>query len=147
MAATFTLRAKIEKVQPDEHIASGWMYVSEEADGTQVVDASGEYIVAGDLERAAYDYVLASRASSIMHEQFTNADGEPVAQCCASVVTTREVQAAWGLADGAMPVGWWVSFYVTDEALWQLIKSGEVQMFSIGGSAVSSPDAPQDQAT
>lgn len=141
-------RFAIAKLSPEQHIASGWLYVSEEADGTQVVDHSDQYVLASDLEQTAYEYVLASRAGSDMHSTFYTPDGEPVAVCVASVVTTREVQAAWGLEDGAMPVGWWVSYFVTDEDLWQRIKSGEIQMFSIGGSAVLSPDAPtEDQAT
>jgi hypothetical protein len=144
MADQFQARFAIEKVADEQQIVFGWLYVSETADGEQVIDHSGEYIVADDLELAAYDYVLSSRAGSLMHEEFYSADGTPVAQCCESVVTTREKQAAWGLPDGALQVGWWVGFKIYDASVWALVKSGDLSMFSIGGSAVLSPDAPSD---
>lgn len=146
MSDTFQMRAEIKKVDPEQHIAFGWLYVSETADGSQVIDHSEQYVDAADLEAAAYDYVLSSRAGSSMHTEFYDGDGNPVAVLCEAVVTTREKQAAWGLPEGSMPVGLWVGFKVYDEDLWNRIKSGELTMFSIGGSAVSSPDAP-DRAT
>lgn len=142
MADDFAFSVVIKSVAVEQQIVFGWLYVSESADGEQQIDHSGEYIVADDLELAAYDYVLSSRASSLMHQEFYDSDGNPIAQCCESVVTTREKQAAWGLEDGAMQVGWWVGFKVYDAAVWEMVKSGELSMFSIGGSAVQTEEAP-----
>lgn len=35
-----------------------------------------------------------------------------------------------------MPVGWWIGFRVTDDDVWEKVKSGEYSMFSIGGTAI-----------
>jgi len=42
-----------------------------------------------------------------------------------------------GQPDGA----WWVGVQVTDDALWEKIKSGEYKAFSIGGSGKRVPMA------
>lgn len=128
----------IAKVDEEQHVVFGWLYVSEEADGTQVVDHSEQYILAEDLEPAAYDYVLSSRAASYMHEQFYSPGGTVLAACCESVVTTRAKQADWGVT---MKVGWWVGYKIYDESLWGLIKTGELKMFSIGGEGMLEDDA------
>lgn len=144
VASRFELIAKFSSFNDEQRIAAGWLYVCETADGTQVTDHSGQYILADDLERASFDYVLMSRASSQMHTEVTDEQGVPIAECCASVVTTREVQEAWGLAPGAMPVGWWIAYYVYDESTWEGVKNGTLPMLSLAGSGILIPDdAPE----
>lgn len=54
-----------------------------------------------------------------------------------SVIFTPEKQKAMGLPEGVLPeVGWWIGFYVTDDEVWEKVKSGEYPMFSIEGTAV-----------
>lgn len=55
-----------------------------------------------------------------------------------SVMITKEKMLAMGIPEGTVPEGWWIGFLVTDEDVWQKVKSGEYPMFSIEGEAVSS---------
>ena len=56
-----------------------------------------------------------------------------------SMVFTKEKQAALGLPEGTVPEGWWIGFYVTDDDVWEKVKSGEYPMFSIEGEAIREP--------
>ena len=57
-----------------------------------------------------------------------------------SCVFTQDKKAALGIPDDALPVGWWIGFKVTDDEVWEKVKSGEYPMFSIEGTAVREPD-------
>jgi hypothetical protein len=138
----FAMRAKITKIDTEQHLCFGWLYVCETADGEQVIDHSGEYIEEAELEIATYDYVMSSGLASLLHTTFEGGDGTPLAALCECVVTTREKQKMWGLSDGAMPVGAWVGFKILDQGIWDAIKAGEIEAFSIGGSAMREDDAP-----
>jgi hypothetical protein len=39
-----------------------------------------------------------------------------------------------GLAEDALPHGWWVGFKVNDDVQWDMVKTGERAGFSIHGS-------------
>ena len=82
------------------------------------------------LEAAAYKFAELYRDGGEMHER------TGTAVMVESVVLTEEKQAAMGLAAGTLPVGWWVGFRVTDDDVWEKVKSGEYSMFSIGGTAI-----------
>jgi len=135
----FEIRARIAKVAVEEHLVFGWAYVTNMPTGEQVLDNSDEYILIADLELAAYDYVMASRAASLLHTQFADVDGAPLAECCESMMFTPEKIAALGVPENVLPLGWWVGFKVHDQALWEAIKSGDVRAFSIGGTAMKNP--------
>ena len=118
--------AKIAKA--DEHLIFGWASVAADEDGIPVVDSEGDVIPIAELEQAAYRFVEFSGAGGEMHSRIG------VAHLVESVIFTAEKIAALGLT-GEIPLGWWVGFRVTDEAVWQKIKSGVYSMFSIGGRA------------
>lgn len=118
--------AKIAKA--DEHLIFGWASVAADEDGIPVVDSEGDVIPIAELEQAAYRFVEFSGAGGEMHSKIG------VAHLVESVVFTPEKLATLGLT-GEIPLGWWVGFRVTDEAVWQKIKSGVYSMFSIGGRA------------
>ena len=40
-----------------------------------------------------------------------------------------------GIPSGTLPEGWWIGFYVDDDAAWEKIKDGTYKMFSIEGTA------------
>lgn len=120
------LNATIKKADDEQHLVFGFASVAADETG-QVVDSQGDVISIDELERAAYEYVQFSGAGSEMHE---NPD---VAQLIESVVFTPQKLEMLGIS--GLPYGWWVGFRVTDEDVWQKIKSGEYSMFSIGGSA------------
>ena len=123
-------RFKIQKVDADQHLVFGWANISVTANGEEVEDLQEDVIEPEELERAAYEFVLDSRDGGEMHEQ------TGVATLVESVMLTPEKQTAMGIPPGFVPIGWWVGFKVTDEDVWQKVKSGEYSMFSIGGTAV-----------
>lgn len=129
-AGTITGHFAIKKADEDKHLAFGWAYVSEDEQGNQTEDWSGDQLEAAELEQAAYQFVELYRDGGEMHER------GGCAVLVESVVFTAEKQAALGIPAGTLPVGWWIGFRVTDEDVWAKVKSGEYPMFSIEGTAV-----------
>lgn len=126
---------KVTKVDTDQRLVFGWMYVCRDKLGKQVVDHSGEVVSISEIEKAAYKYALNSRDACVMHER--NADGSvyKVGSLIESTVFTKEKQAAQGIPEGCVPEGWWVGYKIDDDATWARVKSGELSCFSIGGLA------------
>ena len=52
-----------------------------------------------------------------------------------SVVFTEEKMQAMGIPAGLLPVGWWIGFQVLEKGVWEKVKDGTYQMFSIEGEA------------
>lgn len=123
---------KIHKADEDKHLAFGWANVAVRDDGEQIEDLQGDIIDPEVLENAAYRFVLKYREGGEMHER-----GD-CAVLVESVMFTKEKMLAMGIPEGTVPEGWWIGFLVTDEDVWQKVKSGEYPMFSIEGEAVSS---------
>lgn len=111
----------------DEHLVFGWASVATDSTGQVVVDSEGDTIPIEELERAAYEFVLHSRTGGEMH---ASTGGATLVE---SMIFTAEKLKLLGVE--GIPLGWWVGFKVTDETLWDKIKSGEYPMFSIGGRA------------
>lgn len=120
------INGKITKADDDRHLVFGWASVSATED-EEIVDAQDDSIPIEELERAAYEFVEFNREGGEMHEV------TGVARLIESMVFTPEKKNLLGI-DGVLS-GWWVGFKVTDDDVWQKIKSGEYSMFSIGGSA------------
>lgn len=118
----------IAKVDNDRQIVFGWAYVAVEKNGDRVVDHSGEFMDVSTLEDAAYLFNLHFRKSGEMHE-----GDDIVGELIESVVFTPEKLEKLGLAHDALPLGWWVGFYIDDENIFGKIKSGQYQAFSIQG--------------
>ena len=119
MTAEHTLcgRFSIQKSSDEKRLAFGW--------------ASAEDIIDPDtLENAAYEFVRLYREGGEMHER-----GD-CAVLVESVVFTKEKMAAMGIPEGTLPTGWWIGFYITDDEVWEKVKSGEYPMFSIEGTAI-----------
>ncbi|MEK7381804.1 MAG: cation-transporting P-type ATPase, partial [Elusimicrobiota bacterium] len=53
----------------------------------------------------------------------------------ASLVTTPEVTKALGIPEGVVPVGWVIGVKIHDTGTWEMVKRGELRMFSIQGTA------------
>lgn len=126
-------RFRIEKADNDKRLAFGWASISLTEGGGELVDMVGDFIEPETLENAAYDFVLNSRDGGEMHER------GGVAKLVESVVFTKEKMAAMGIPEGTLPVGWWIGFLVTDDDVWEKVKSGEYPMFSIEGTAEAEP--------
>ncbi|MFW6202596.1 MAG: XkdF-like putative serine protease domain-containing protein [Gemmatimonadota bacterium] len=118
---------EIRKVDAERRLAFGWAYVAVAKDGTPVEDHSGDVLDPDTLEDPVYDYVLHSREGDAMHT------GPVAARMVESVVFTADKLEKMGLADGTVPIGWWVGFKVDDDAVWKAVKAGRLTMFSIGG--------------
>lgn len=122
-------RLSIHKSDDDKRLAFGWANVSITAGGKEIVDWQDDMIDPEELENAAYKFVEFYREGGEMHER------GGCAVLVESVVFTEEKMAAMGIEKGTLPVGWWIGFHVTDDEVWEKIKSGEYSMFSIEGQA------------
>ena len=127
---TITGRFAIKKADHDRRLAFGWAYVSKDEAGNQTEDWSGDQLAPEELESAAYQFVELYREGGEMHER------GGVAVLVESMVFTKEKQAALGIPEGTLPVGWWIGLKVTDESVWEKVKAGTYAMFSIEGTAV-----------
>lgn len=119
----------IKKSDEDKRLAFGWASVANFEDGSVLTDADDDIIDIDVLEKAAYKYVRLHRKGGELHERSS------VAELVESIVFTKEKMQTLGIPDGILPEGWWVGFFVTDEAVWAKVKSGEYAMFSIEGRA------------
>lgn len=123
-------RFKIQKLDEDKRLVFGWANVSLTVDGELVEDYQEDMIDPEELEAAAYKFAELYRDGGEMHER------TGIAVMVESVMLTEEKQEAMGIPAGTLPVGWWIGFRVTDDDVWEKVKSGEYSMFSIGGAAI-----------
>lgn len=119
----------IHKSNDEKRLAFGWANVSITAGGEEIVDWQEDMIDPEELENAAYRFVEFYREGGEMHER------GGCAVLVESVVFTEEKMVAMGIEKGILPIGWWIGFHVTDDEVWEKIKSGEYSMFSIEGQA------------
>lgn len=122
-------RFKILKSDDEKMLAFGWASISMRVDGELIEDWQKDIVEPEELEKAAYDYVLLYREGGEMHER------GGAAVLIESVVFTEEKMQAMGIPVGTIPVGWWIGFKVTDKDVWEKVKDGTYQMFSIEGVA------------
>ncbi len=125
--ATHRLQVPLVKTD-DESLVFGWASIVADADGGLIVDHQDDVIEPGELEKAAYDFVLSAGATGAMHS------GGAVGRLVESMVLTPEKAAAIGLAAPAHS-GWWVGFKIDDPEVFAKIKAGELGAFSIEGFA------------
>lgn len=123
-------RFKIQKLDEDKRLVFGWANVSVTVNGELVEDYQEDMIDPEELEEAAYKFAELYRDGGEMHER------TGIAVMVESVMFTEEKQEAMGIPTGTLPVGWWIGFRVTDDDVWEKVKSGEYSMFSIGGEAI-----------
>lgn len=125
------LNGEIKKIDDDNFLVFGYASVA------GVEDSQGDTISIGELEKAAYNYVLKSRTGGAMHEVIG------VADLVESIVFTPEKLEMLGLEKNSLPQGWFVGFKVKDTDTWQKIKRGDYKMFSIGGRALREAKADE----
>jgi hypothetical protein len=120
----------ITKTMDDKRLAFGWANVITK-DGKILVDRQDDFVDdPWELEKAAYDYVISARVGGEMHER------TGVSTLVESMVFTKEKIEKMGIPQGMIPEGWWVGFKVTEESVWELVKTGEYPGFSIHGRGV-----------
>lgn len=125
----------------DRRLVFGWANVSVRRDGEQIIDYQDDMIDPEDLEEAVYDYVLDFRDAGEEHNPGRRKCGRLVESC----VFTADKLAAMGLPEGAVPLGWWIGFYVDDDETWEKVKNGTFKMFSIEGRATREPSEPAQE--
>ena len=121
------------KSDDDSRLVFGWANVAVRVDGEQIIDWQGDAIDTEDLEKAAYTYVADFGTAGEMHQR------GGVGHVIESIVFTKEKSAALGIPADILPEGWWIGFKITDDEVWEKIKSGEYSMFSIEGEAIREP--------
>lgn len=135
---TLTGRFQIKKSDSEKRIAFGWAYEAVTEDGRQVQDYSGDIVSISEIEDAAYNYVKLYRDGSEMHER------GGIGTVVESMVFTKEKMQALGIPEGTLPQGWWIGIQVSDNDVWDKVKSGVYKMFSIEGTAKRLPfEVPQ----
>ncbi len=122
-------RFKVMKSDDEKMLAFGWASVSMRVDGEMIEDWQRDIVEPEDLENAAYEFVLLYREGGEMHER------GGAAVLIESVVFTEEKMRAMGIPAGTLPIGWWIGFKVLDKDVWEKVKDGTYQMFSIEGEA------------
>ena len=115
---------EIQKSNEEKRLAFGWASVA------NIVDLQMDIIDAEELEQAAYNFVRFYREGGEMHERGN------CAELVESIVFTPEKLKALGLPENSLKASWWIGFYVTDDEVWQKVKSGDYSMFSIEGKAI-----------
>ncbi|NDO18810.1 hypothetical protein FMM68_03970 [Lachnospiraceae bacterium MD329] len=134
-------RFEVKETDEEKQLAFGWANVAIRADGEQIEDWQGDMIDIDELEQAVYNYVELYRDGGEMHER------GGVAVLVESMVFTKEKLKYLGLSENALPDGWWVGFKVNDKDVWEKVKDGTYEMFSIEGTAVreevESPDGTE----
>lgn len=119
----------IKKSDDEKMQAFGWASVAAEENGETLEDWQGDIVESEELEKTAYEFVNLYREGGEMHER------GGIAYLIESVVFTKEKMQAIGIPEGAIPLGWWIGFQITDKDVWEKVKNGTYSMFSIEGEA------------
>jgi hypothetical protein len=119
----------VYKSDDEKRQVFGWANVAVRIGGEEIVDWQDDVVKIGELEQAAYEYVVEFSTAGEMHER------GGVGRLIESVVFTKEKASAMGIPADILPEGWWVGFQIDDNEVWKKVKSGEYSMFSIEGSA------------
>lgn len=119
------------KADADKHQVFGWASIVE-MDGQPIVDRQGDWIPPEEIEKAAYTYVVKSRAGGHQHKRTETGEVFKASDMIESFVITDEKVAKMGLPDDT-PRGWWIGYHVSDDDAWERIKDGRVTGFSIHG--------------
>ena len=134
--------AVLIKVDAEEKRVFGIFSLTKK-NGEFLIDKQDDIIHPKDLEEAAYAFVLKARVAGINHTK------TGVGRLIESMVFTKEKMQF--LQDTLEKVGvlspkididaefWYGGFQVEDDAVWNMIKSGELVSFSIGGKTKRYP--------
>lgn len=119
----------ISKMDEERHHIFGWAYVTHDKDGNVVVDKSGEFVDDyEEIEKAAYHFVVNSRAGDMDHTNLKSAE------MIESMVFTPEKIEKMNLPAGSVPTGWWVGFHIPDDDDWEEAKKRKA--FSVHGKGM-----------
>ena len=126
-------RLTVMKSDDEKRLVFGRANVAVRVDGEQIIDWQKDAIDTDELEKAAYEYVAQFGTAGEMHQR------GGIGRVVESIVFTKEKADALGIPQDALPEGWWIGFHITDDEVWEKIKSGEYSMISIEGKAIREP--------
>ena len=121
------LEGQILKVDEEQRIIYGWASVAT-VKGEALVDRQGDIIEMSTLEKAVNEFMEHVRVGKTMHV------GEQTGVVIHSMPLSKEICSALGVQSDQE--GWVVGYKVYDDNVWNMVKSGELRAFSIGGRAV-----------
>jgi hypothetical protein len=121
------LEGKILKTDDEQRLVYGWASVVTEK-GEPVIDRQGDVIEPETLVKAVNDFMEHVRVGKAMHT------GEQVGVVVHSLPITKEIGDALGIQSDRE--GWVVAYKVFDDEIWEMVKSGKLAAFSIGGRAL-----------
>lgn len=116
-----------------ERFILGWATVCS-INGQPVTDLQGDVIDEAEMEAFAREFMATSRTGLLMH-----APGEPVIDYDTSLAVTSQIKAALGFEFADRRTGWLLGGKVRDPAVFDRVRSGELQALSIGGTGVRQP--------
>lgn len=122
-----TFKSEIFKFNDEQKLVYGWAYVST-VKGEISLDHSGEYIRPDELVKAATNFMLDVRVAKAMHS------GSQIGEIVHSLPVTNEIATSLGITTDRE--GWIICVKVHDDSVWEDVKSGKLQAFSIGGRAL-----------
>ena len=121
------IEGKILKTDDEQRLVYGWASVVTEK-GEAVVDRQGDVIEADTLVKAVNEFMEHVRVGKAMHT------GDQVGVVVHSLPITKEIGDSLGIQSDRE--GWVVAYKVFDDDVWNMVKSGELAAFSIGGRAI-----------
>ena len=122
----FESRGEVTKVDTERRIVYGYASVISK-DGVPIVDHQGDIISADELEKAASEFMLGARFGKTMHK------GDPTTTIIHSFPMTNETKKAYNIESPYE--AWLIAVKVHDDDTWEMVKSGGLKDFSIGGAA------------
>lgn len=137
-SSDFCSTITIQRSDASKRQIFGWAYQTRTPSGDVIIDLNRGFTDTDILEEGAYDFVLVCRSMGEMHEK--EEDGSKFVmrgRLIESMMFTRDKCDALGIPQGLLPEGWWVGFYVDDDATWDAIERGELKDLSVAGIAHS----------
>ena len=126
LTKNFESYGEVTKVDAERRIVYGYASVISK-DGVPIVDRQGDIISADELEKAASDFMLGARFGKTMHK------GDPTTTIIHSFPMTDETKKAYNIESPYE--AWLIAVKVHDDETWEMVKSGNLKDFSIGGAA------------
>ena len=120
----------LQTTKNEAQLVFGWANVTVNEDGTLPEDFAGDMIDTVELESAAYNYVMNKGLANEAHMP-----GTDCGYLVESMMFTTEKMAVLGIPPGTIPEGWFVGFYIPNPEVYQKVKDGTYNMFSIEASA------------
>lgn len=125
---TINNAAKFIKVDEEQRIAWGWASVST-VKGELVVDTDEDTISPEEMVKMANAFMLDVRTAKAMHK------GNEIGEVIHSLPLTDELAKAFGIESDTE--GWIIGMKIHSDEIWEQVKTGELEAFSIGGLAMT----------